>query len=65
MDVGYTHGTHLQQPVPDLAPTVDYLPGTPTNSYVTEPSTQQYYLHPATSGYYLTQGSGALVNVTA
>lgn len=65
MDVGYTHGTHLLQPVPDRAPTVDYMPGYGTNSYVTEPATQNYYLHPATSGYYLTQGSGALVNVTA
>lgn len=64
MDVGYTHGTHLLQPMPDRAPTIDYLTGYPTRAYISSPGTQDYYIHPATSGYYLYNGAGAVVSAT-
>ncbi len=65
MNVAYTEGTHLDQPVSDVAPTLDYLSLPPTGAYSVPPTTQNFYVHPGTSGYVIELDSGAVVDLSA
>ena len=64
MEVSYSYGSHIEQPVPDTAPTVDYLSGPPTEHPVVMPATQNYYVHPSTSGFTVELIGGRIVDLT-
>ncbi len=62
MHVSYISGPHLDQPVADEAPTVDYYVAPATSYAPSEPGTQNYYIHPGTSGFIVEEDRGGVVN---
>ena len=64
MDISYTQGPHIEQPVPDTAPTVDYLSGPPTQHPTVMPATQNFYVHPATSGFIVEMEGGRIIDLS-
>ncbi len=65
MNVYYSYGTHLEQPVMDEAGTVDYLSDSHSGYTNLQPATKSFYVHPATSGYVVELDTGAVIDLSA
>lgn len=65
MNVHYSYGVHLDQPVPDEAPTLDYLSDVGPGNFIVHPATKTFYVHPATSGYVVELDTGGVVDLSA
>ena len=63
MEISYTYGPHIDQPVPDEAPTVDFLASQPAGQLNVPPATRYFYVHPGTTGFVVELGGGRIVDL--